>query len=59
MRNIIRILTFSIIFFTAMGLVILIIQGCLWANNVGLYLLGVGLILFIVMHASDMILKEL
>jgi len=59
MKYILTSLTLSVIIFGAIGLILLTIEACLWVNLAGSYLLGFGLIIFILIHAVDMIKNQI
>ena len=59
MKTLLTALTLSVIIFGAIGLILLIIEFILRFDLAGAYLLGFGLILFILIHAIDMIKNQI
>jgi len=59
MKNLLTTLTILVIIFGSLGLILLIIEACLWIDLAGSYFLGFGLIIFILIHSGAMLKKQI
>jgi len=59
MKTLLTTLTILVIIFGSLGLILLIIEACLWIDLAGSYFLGFGLIIFILIHSGAMLKKQI